>query len=258
VSSSNEKICSVELVYKNTKQGNFSFGEIKNPPKGRNYSVWLPVVPQSIAVDSSGNLYVADSVNYRILSINRDDLRVNEIKLQEPSKAKPEISYDLPSIDTDNSYIYVVNSSEFRIEIYSKFNGKHFKSINYRSVLMLPKYIRASDKKIFVSDSIGNNLVYDHQGNILKKNIIPHNHSKSFFTNSKKNKLIPYGESYIAARGFNEAEVEDIRGRILSKCKTKELKFQLQDTGPIYYSRNNKELYVLEDKTLNIYRVWIE
>lgn len=122
------------------KDGDLKLGEIINPPKGSNYSVWFPVVPTALAFDSKGNIYVGDSVKYRIVKFDKDGKFVRKYSLQKPMRTKkPELSHIIQDMTVDgNDNLYVINQYEYRIELYDQ-EGKFLRFIDY--------YKDATDKK---------------------------------------------------------------------------------------------------------------
>lgn len=112
--------CANEIVVKNPKGSN-RFGAILEPPKGSDYSVWFPFVPRSIAIDSKEDIYIGDSINYRILKFNKEGKYLLQFKLHPAKKQpKPEISHIIQHLGVDSSdNIYVWNYFEERVEIYN-------------------------------------------------------------------------------------------------------------------------------------------
>lgn len=126
-----EPICKPEILIKN-QTGNLKFGAMHEPPKGSDYSVWFPIVPQSLAFDSLGNVYVGDSVKYRIMKFDKNGKFLLKFPLQRAVRTKkPELSHEIRSIAVDkDDNLYVLNILEYRVEIYSP-TGKFLRQIDY-------------------------------------------------------------------------------------------------------------------------------
>jgi len=90
------------------------------------------VLPRAIAFDSHDNIYIGDSVKYRVLKYDNNGKFLNKIQLQKPVHTKkPELSHEIRNIAVDKSdNIYVLNIFEYRVEIYSP-TGKFLKNIDY-------------------------------------------------------------------------------------------------------------------------------
>lgn len=124
-----DKNCYHEIAVKNTAGSN-AFGAIWNFPGDIKPSVWFPIVPRAIAINSKGEIYVGDSVNYRVLKFDNKGKFLLEFKLQPPIKVlKPEISHIIQDIGIDKDYsVYVWNILENRVEIYDQ-NGEFKESV---------------------------------------------------------------------------------------------------------------------------------
>ena len=92
----------------------------------------VTIRPSSLAVDSKDNIYVGDSVNYRVVKFDGAGKFLSEIKLQPPVKViKPEVTghiIDNVGLDKEDN-LYVWNHFENRVEIYDQ-NGKFKEFIN--------------------------------------------------------------------------------------------------------------------------------
>ncbi len=123
--------CFKELVIKNSEGPN-GFGKLQKTlgdPDGERFSV----SPRALAIDSKGNIYVGNSVNYRVLKFNDTGKLLFEFKLQPPvKKIKPEISHIIQDIGIDkDDKVYVWNFFEDRVEIYYP-DGKYQESVGSR------------------------------------------------------------------------------------------------------------------------------
>ncbi len=121
-----EKKCFMDVIIKNSK-GPTAFGLLQKTPAGPDGEEFS-VRPRALAIDSKGNIYVGDSVNYRVLKFNSTGKFLLEFKLQPPVKMiKPEISHIIQDIGTDkDDNVYVLNYFEDRVEVYNpdgKFKG---------------------------------------------------------------------------------------------------------------------------------------
>lgn len=129
---SEDKKCIQEVVVKNGP-ADMGFGAIWNYPGDIEPSVWFPVVPRALAIDSKGHIYVGDSVNYRVMKYDSKGKLLFEFKLQPPvKKIKPEISHIIQDIGIDkDDKVYVWNFFEDRVEIYYP-DGKYQESVGSR------------------------------------------------------------------------------------------------------------------------------
>jgi hypothetical protein len=113
---------------------------VKNPSGVHHFGIktktWsdgesLTIVPRALAIDSKDNIYVGDSVNYRLLKFDSAGRFLSEIKLQPPpqDEAKPEVSHIIHDIGLDDEdNVYVWNYFAGRTEVYDQ-NGKFIKFI---------------------------------------------------------------------------------------------------------------------------------
>lgn len=103
--------CKTQVVAKNPT-GALKLGAITHPPKGSDYSVWLGVYPEAIAVDSERNVYVGGSVNYRVIKFDKDGSVVRSFRLKPPVRTKrPEISHIIDAIALDrHDNVYINNA----------------------------------------------------------------------------------------------------------------------------------------------------
>jgi hypothetical protein len=127
----NEKKCKQEIAVKNSPGNKKGFGAIWKYPGKMEPSVWFPIVPRAIGIDSKGNIYVGDSVNYRVMKFNEKGDFLLEFKLQPPVReVKPEISHIIQDIGIDkDDNVYVWNYFEDRVEIYDQ-KGKFTESVS--------------------------------------------------------------------------------------------------------------------------------
>jgi len=115
-----------------------------SPP---NYEIFSPPVfefPSSITADNSGNLYVADTNNHRLIKINSDytaDTTFSALSTRHPSG----ITVD------ESSNLHVTEFNNDSIKVFSP-NGIHLYS--YGSGMEVPLSILSSNGKVFVGDGI--------------------------------------------------------------------------------------------------------
>lgn len=88
--------------------------------------------PRVLTVDSKGDIYVSDPVNYRVIKFNKDGKLILKFSLQKPVlSAKPPIGNVVEDMAVDtHDNLYLINLYEYRVEIYNS-DGKFIKSINY-------------------------------------------------------------------------------------------------------------------------------
>lgn len=112
---------------------------VRNPSGDQRFGVMTKTFPdgasftntaRALAIDSKDNIYVGDSVNYRVLKFDGAGKFLFEIKLQPPVKEiKPETGHiqDI-GLDKDDN-VFVWNYFENSVEIYDQ-NGKFKEFIN--------------------------------------------------------------------------------------------------------------------------------
>jgi len=213
-----DKNCYQEIAVKNS-EGSIGFGAIWKYPGDIEPSVWFPIVPRALAIDSKGDIYVGDSVNYRVLKFNRTGKFLFEFKLQPPLKEiKPKISHIIQDIGLDkDDNVYVWNFFEDRVEIYSQ-DGKFKESVSSRD---------DKQKGIFahVSKGKARNYIYEID---------------SYVPDKKYPGSILYA---ITVRDGN---------KLVAKCSGVEIAYD--ENGEIYNFDNNGNIYTFDDY-LNVIRI---
>lgn len=215
-----ENKCKSIIIVKNSS-GEHGFGLMTN-----HFADGEPVTirPSSIAVDSKDNIYVGDSVNYRVLKFNGAGNFLSEIKLQPPAKEiKPAVTghiIDNVGLDKEDN-LFVWNHFENRVEIYDQ-NGKFREFIN-----------PADDKQ------------------------------KGVFTKTPKGKFSKYiyeFESYVPDKklpgwilySITVSDVSSPKKRMISKCNGVELDYD--EDGDIYTFDYNGNIYTF-DHSNNVIKI---
>jgi hypothetical protein len=215
-----ENKCNSIIAVRNSSGGH-GFGIMTN-----HFADGEPVTirPSSLAVDSKDNIYVGDSVNYRVVKFDGAGKFLSEIKLQPPVKViKPEITGHIinnVALDKDDN-LYVWNHFENRVEIYDQ-NGKFKEFIN-----------PADDKQ------------------------------KGVFTKIPKGKFSKYMyefDSYVPDKKLpgwilHSITVSDVSGKdkkVISKCNGVE--FDYDEDGDIYSFDYNGNIYTF-DHSYNVIKI---
>lgn len=246
------------------------FGAILNPPKGSDYSVWFPVVPSALAFDSKGNVYVGDSVKYRILKFDKYGKLIHKFSLQKPFiTKKPELSHIIQDLAVDaNDNIYAINLYEYRIEVYSS-EGKFLKKIDY--------YKDSTDKKNSNSKYHPSKIAVDNNYNVYifgsNQNLIYSEKSmlvykgKKISTDAKDNKMIGYsGFNYEIKTFIPDAKlpgkmrdiiiVKDANNKVISTCKDLDIEIAYDENGKIYKADSKGNIYTFDYyDTLNVIKI---
>lgn len=222
-SNSEERKCSQEIVIKNKFNAN-GFGILT-----KKYEDGEPVTiaPRAIAIDQNSDIYIGDSVNYRLVKFDSKGNYILEFKLQPPmKKAKPAVSYVIRDIRLDNNNnVYVWNSFEERVEIYDM-RGRFKEFVESRDKLKtllvnLPK--RTAPKGKYA------NYIYN-------------------FTSYTPNKALPGAVFY----SISVIDPTDKNGRILTQCSNVQID---SDTDGLIYSLDyNGNVYTFDGYS-NVVRI---
>jgi hypothetical protein len=231
--------CGQEVFIKN-QTGDLRFGAIQDPPKGSDYSVWFPIVPYALAFDSLGNIYVGDSVNYRVMKFNKEGKFLLKFKLQSPIRTKkPELSHEIRSIAIDkDDNVYVLNLLEYRVEIYSP-SGKFLRKIDYFKeklenlttkprIMMQPLLVNVDPKGnvYLVGIKDGNRsasgAIYNEGGAIIKKGVAlgdGYNPSEMVGASPYTVDVAPYApDKKKPGEYFTSVKVKDRTGSVVWAC----------------------------------------
>ncbi len=207
-----ENKCNSVIIVKNSS-GEHGFGLMTN-----HFADGEPVTirPSSLAVDSKDNIYVGDSVNYRVVKFNGAGKFLSEIKLQPPVKViKPVVTghiIDNVGLDKEDN-LFVLNHFENRVEIYDQ-NGK-FK-----------EFINPADEKqkgVFTKTSKGRFSKYTYE-----------------FESYVPDKKLPGRILY----SITVSDVSSPNRRIISRCNGVELDYD--EDGEIYTFDYNGNIYTFD------------
>mgnify|MGYP001316269887 CR=1 FL=1 len=262
--------CDQKIIIKNPN-GKYSFGKILEPPG--DYSVWFPIVPRAIAIDSIGDIYIGDSVKYRVLKFDRNGKFITSFKLQPPARMKkPELSHIIQDMAVDkNDNLYVINLFEYRVEIYKR-NGRFLRSFNYHDDeidCVNGKYERGYRPERINIDEMNNVYlfhrnsmpyacggVYSPQGRLLKKGIQVDYHGRGK-QNYDERQMVDFNGYYyeLPTKTTDKTlSIKDINNHLLKKCDNLEL--AVDDDGEIYKTDKAGNIYTFDYyKTLNVIRI---
>lgn len=118
-----EETCASTVIIKNPT-GKLAFGFKVGPE--------YALAPRAIGIDGKGNIYIGDSVNYRVLKFDKKGKYLSKFNLQPPKRTKkPAISHIIEDISVDrNDNVYVINFFEYRVEVYRP-DGTFLRMIDY-------------------------------------------------------------------------------------------------------------------------------
>ncbi len=215
-----EKRCFEETVIKNSS-GPQGFGSLTKRLGGDGEP--FTVVPRALAIDSKKNIYVGDSVNYRVMKFDGSGKFLLEFKLQPPVKMiQPEISHIIQDIGIDkDDNVYVWSYFEDRVEIYDP-NGKFKESVNSRD---------DKQKGLFAKVPKGKFSKYIYEIN-------------SYIPDKKYPGRIFYSIAVVNVSGKDR--------KVVSKCSGVQL--DSDEDGLIYSFDDNGNIYTFDD-SLNVTRI---
>lgn len=251
--------------------GDMKFGQILNPPKGTDYAVWFPIVPTALAIDSKGNIYVGDSVKYRVLKYNKNGKFILKYSLQKPTRTKkPELSHIIQDMSLDLSdNLYVINLYEYRVEIYNA-EGKFVRNIDYyNDAVSQPKpQKRYQPYKISV-DKKGNVYLYGHNMNMIySSNGQLKNKTDRKSAINNKDDMVGYSgfeydiNSYapnpkLPGKIMDVIVIKDKNKNIIKKCDKLDIEVAFDDAGKIYKTDNYGNIYTFDYyDTLNVIKIF--
>ncbi len=114
------------------------------------------VEPSAIAIDSKGNIYVADPVNNRVQKFSKDGKFIFKIQINVPAKRYAEIINDI-TVDKDDN-LYVLSRHEKAIFIYAQ-KGNLVKSINYETSIVVDKIAFVDENYIYLYHHVSEKLI---------------------------------------------------------------------------------------------------
>lgn len=255
----------------NNKNGDLKFGQIINPPAGSDYSVWFPVVPTALAFDSKNNIYVGDSVNYRIMKFDKEGNFKLKYALQKPIRTKkPEISYIIQDIAVDkDDNVYIINLFEYRVEIYDP-KGKFIRIIDYLKDSADTKHPNAKYKPSRITVDKNNNvylygpkfnLIYSANGQFFVKV-----DKKSF--KSRDQEMVGFSGYYYDIKSYSPDPknpgklkdtivIKDKDKKVVKKCENLNLEIAYDEEGKIYKADKDGNLYTFDYyDTLNVIKIF--
>lgn len=179
-----ETRCQEQVVVR-SPNGATAFGAVgPNPNRADDFGRY----PQALTFDSKGNIYIGDSIKYRIWKFDKRGKMIAEWPLQPLKRSSPRTHViTLQDMATDTSdNVFVINSTEFRVEVYSP-TGSFLKSIDYYADSITPygkdKYTNRYMPENINVDLDGNIYlfkkggagkgggVYSKEGALIKKNV---------------------------------------------------------------------------------------
>lgn len=248
--------CVQDVIVRNSS-GDLTYGWPENP------SEWL--APRALVVDSKGNIYIGDYVNYRVLKFDKNGRFVFQYSLQPPQKYQLHKKEDAGkvggshliqdmTVDKDDN-LYVLSFYESRVEIY-KPNGSFIKSFNYFDEEILGP--RGSIKKINV-DTRGNIYLYDPSlgggvyssaGRLIKKGIIVDEFGRGKI-NYDETQIADFNGLYYEVESYNlnnkrfcRLIIRDRANKIIKRCDG--LRIADDHNGFIYKSDREGNIYTYD------------
>jgi sugar lactone lactonase YvrE len=176
--------------------------------------------PRALTVDSLGNIYVGDSVNYEVVKFDKQGKHLLTIDLQPPMHQEPgaqladiieHMGYVISALahDTHNN-VYVLNRYSNRIEIYSP-AGKFLRSVAIALDGVLQNHWDRMDidrdGQIYVSNQIwmqGEGSIYDSNGRPVKEHIPGDDWPKYF-----------HASDMVGYSGYKPKMIEDRKGGVI-------------------------------------------
>jgi len=241
------------------------------------YDVLQENYPRSLTVDSKGNIYVGNSVEYEILKFDAMGRLLFSIPLQPPVLAKK--NEDTRSIVEETGYvisamardkldnIYAYNRFESRIEVYSS-GGKHLRDIPVwlTGKLSLDRDQLSVDTEgnIYVSNNLGTGgsasgegLIFSPNGKPLYERAIS---AKKWHKLYKASAMVGYSGLMVGNTRNKQLELALLRnGKEIDRCRgtwiDSTLPHYVDQTGRVYAlaldTKNNVEDLVVRVIQMN-------
>jgi len=142
------------------------------------------VEPAAIAIDSKGNVYVADTMNERIQKYNNEGGYLYKIAITTPLKRTNEYANDITVDGNDDLYVFIKNA---RLIYKFSASGKLVQTITYSSLLDAEKIIIDSQGQIYLYGDVVNSLYKLSKSGVIENDW--HNVA-SFFLDTDGNLLL--------------------------------------------------------------------
>lgn len=211
---------------------------VKNPPGDLAYGWpdneedWFG--PSALAIDSKGNIYIGDYVNYRILKFSKKGNLLLNFKLQSPARfplkkvpgTSKLASHYFPDIAVDKKdNVYLLNFSESRVEVYAP-EGHFIKFINYSDEeIMGGKSTRAVANinidvqgNIYLYRPTVGGGVYSPNGNLKRKGILVDDQRRGKLNFDEKEMVDYNGFYYEVDLKKLELIIRDKNNVIVKRC----------------------------------------
>jgi DNA-binding beta-propeller fold protein YncE len=121
--------------------------------------------PVGVAVDATGDIYVADKGNHRIQQFKRDGSFVRAWGKQGDQPSEFREPHD---VAVDAEFVYVADTWNQRVQVFDH-NGAHVFTITGSPSLSSPRGVFAKDRLIYVAEAGGGRVsVYDRSGTLRR------------------------------------------------------------------------------------------
>lgn len=263
-----QNICPQKVIIKNSS-GKLKFEELNLEPG--NYLMGSLIVPRAMTVDSKGNIYIGDSVKYRVLKFDQHGNYTLHFKLQSPHKGKKIHSIQDMAVDKEDN-LYVINRDEYRVEVYTE-NGKFMRFINYADDAIgcyskkgqplkgyRPQHINVDTEGniyLFHRETIYQcGGIYSPQGHLIKKGIQVDYHGRGKL-NYDETKMTDFnGYYYVLPTKTTDKTVmiTDKNNNVIKRCDNVDL--ATDEDNEIYKTDRKGNIYTFDYyKTLNVLKI---